>query len=173
LAIDGTLSWFFVVLGSIAVSFSITNLPLFIKKYKIFISALCATVLIFLLLFICNIYLEYNINWLLNTAFPIFIGCIIPVWLIIGVIYLKTDKLFKSSLIVLIVGAADVVVNNYCDWVIYGTRYNFSMYFDIRQWDSKILSEIIVVICCFLYFTITSMVSLMLESKKKNNNTQF
>ena len=57
LVIDHKLSWFLIVLVGIAISFTITTLPLYLKKdkYRLFKVSIILTALVYLLLYIINL----------------------------------------------------------------------------------------------------------------------
>lgn len=67
LVINHKLSWFFIVLVGILISFSITSLPFLLKrnKYTVFKITFIITILVYLLLFIIN--QVNNGNWLLSS----------------------------------------------------------------------------------------------------------
>jgi len=110
LAVSHTLSWFFIVLASIMLSFSITNLPLLLRKHRSIISALIATVLIYLLLFVCCLYVQGN--WLFSVAYPIATFSVAFAWLIfITVKYSKVNWGYKISVILLLSGIFTITAN--------------------------------------------------------------
>lgn len=91
IAIDHTLSWFFIVLVSILLSFSITNLPILLKNRKVkMIPIFCMgsiTVFVYILLLVCNIYTKGS--WL----FPSYVIAtfeLILVW--VGTLFLVFSK---------------------------------------------------------------------------------
>ena len=56
LAVSHSLSWFFIVFCSVALAFSVTNLPLLLPGHKLLGSAFAVTVFLYLLLYVCNLY---------------------------------------------------------------------------------------------------------------------
>ena len=72
LAVSHTLSWFFIVLFSIAVAFSLTLVPVLVTKHKGLITLGSFTLSLFLLLLVCNIYTGGN--WFLLTVVCILFG---------------------------------------------------------------------------------------------------
>ena len=72
LAINKTLSWFWIVFFSLLLSFTFTNLPIFIKKYKLIFIPLSNFLSLCLLLFVCSIYTKGN--WFLIASFSVFFG---------------------------------------------------------------------------------------------------
>ncbi len=83
LAINKTLSWFWIVLSALILAFTFTNLPKLIKKYKLILIPLSQYLALVLLLGVCCIYTGGNWFWIstlsvlfgLTTIFvPIFIS---------------------------------------------------------------------------------------------------
>lgn len=72
LAVNHTLSWFFIVLASIAVCASITLIPTFLEQHKGIISLVAFASSLLLLLGICNIY--SGGNWFLMAVISIIFG---------------------------------------------------------------------------------------------------
>lgn len=72
LAIDKTLSWFWIVLCSLILSFTFTNLPKLIKNYKLILLPLSSFLALCLLLGTCCIYT--NGSWFFIASFPVFLG---------------------------------------------------------------------------------------------------
>ncbi len=64
LAIDKTLSWFWIVLSALILAFTFTNLPQFIKKYKLILIPLSQYLALVLLLGVCCIYTNDNWFWI-------------------------------------------------------------------------------------------------------------
>ncbi|MCQ2387545.1 MAG: helix-turn-helix domain-containing protein [Clostridia bacterium] len=75
IAVNKTLSWFFIVLSSILLSASFTTIPQFIKKERLIVIPLIELGSLILLLLVCNIYTRGN--WLLVALFPIILFYII------------------------------------------------------------------------------------------------
>ncbi len=75
LAVDKTLSWFFIVLFSILLSTTFTTIPQYIKSLRIIFIPLSELTALLLLLLVCNIYLGGK--WFLISAIPIFFGFIV------------------------------------------------------------------------------------------------
>lgn len=110
LAINGSLTWFYMVLIAIFISFSITNLPFIVQKGKVVIPALATTDLTYLLLFVCCIYTKGD--WLLSFAYPITTFSFVAAWILLFVF--KSRKLrwaFKTSIALLISGIFTLVCN--------------------------------------------------------------
>lgn len=125
LAIGHTLSWFFIVLVSLLLAFSVTNLPMILHryqiKYKTFICAAAVTVLVYLLLLVCWLFLGGD--WLLSIAYPIATLGLLIVWLGIVVIRcLPINGFFKSGILVLILGVVTAFVNPVIDVILDTSR---------------------------------------------------
>jgi len=90
LAIDKTLSWFWIVLSALILAFSITTLPQFIKKYKLIFIPLSIFLALSLLLGVCCIYNKGDWFWI--AIFSIVLGAII----IFTPIYISKYKVFTK-----------------------------------------------------------------------------
>ena len=75
LAIDKTLSWFWIVLSALILAFTFTNLPKLIKKYKLILIPLSQYLALVLLLGVCCIYTKGNWFWI--PALSVLLGLII------------------------------------------------------------------------------------------------
>lgn len=118
LAIDHTLSWFLIVVVSIGISFSITNLPCYLKKdrYRVIKVSLVVTILIYILLFIIN--LVNNGNWLFQS-FAIATFELILLWLgIVFYTFTKVDKHYKISVNLLLLSICTVFTNPFCEKIL-------------------------------------------------------
>ena len=90
LAIDKTLSWFWIVLSALILAFTFTNLPKLIKKYKLILIPLSQYLALVLLLGVCAIYTKGN--WFFIASFSIFLGAVI----IFTPIYIAKYKIFSK-----------------------------------------------------------------------------
>lgn len=118
LAIDHTLSWFLIVAVSIGISFSVTNLPFYLKKdkYRVTKISLIVTILIYMLLFITN--LVSNGNWLFQ-AFAIATFEFILLWLGIAICtFIKIDKYYKISIALILLSICTVFTNPFCEKIL-------------------------------------------------------
>lgn len=64
LAINGTLSWFWIVFSSLLLAFTFTNLPGLIKKNRLILIPLSMLFALYILLATCNIYTDGNWFWI-------------------------------------------------------------------------------------------------------------
>ena len=118
LAIDHKMSWFLIVLTSIGISFSITNLPFYLKKdkYRMAKISLIVTILIYMLLFIIN--LVSNGNWLFQ-AFAIATFEFILLWLgIVICTFIKIDKYYKVSIALILLSICTAFTNPFCEKIL-------------------------------------------------------
>ena len=118
LAINHKMSWFLIVLISIGISFSITNLPYHLKKdkYRVAKISLIVTILIYMLLFITN--LVNNGNWLFQ-AFAIATFEFILLWLgIVICTFIKIDKYYKISIALLLLSICTAFTNPFCEKIL-------------------------------------------------------
>lgn len=74
LAVDKTLSWFFIVLSGVLLGASFTTFPIFISKYKLLINSVLPLVFTLLLFGVCCIYTGGN--WFFPATVPTLVGFI-------------------------------------------------------------------------------------------------
>lgn len=129
MAIDHELSWFYIVLVSILLSFSITSLPYYLKSCpnRWIISLLVASILIYVLLFVCNNYLLGD--WLLN-AYLITTFELVMVWIaILSFRFLKVNYYLKTAILLVLIATTTLFTNVICDSLFGGSSgnliYNF------------------------------------------------
>ncbi|MDF2685945.1 MAG: putative rane-associated regulator with a motif [Clostridia bacterium] len=140
IAIFHTLSWFYIVLTSIVLAFSITHLPLIVKKHKTLLTFSVATVLIYLLLFLCAVFLTKNSNWLLELGYPITTLSLFAVWLIMLLLkYIRANWLLKSGTILLLLSFIIVAVNLYIGFKIGKPTADISAYFNLTDWQLELI----------------------------------
>lgn len=127
IAVSHTLSWFFIVLTSIAVAFSLTLLPLIVKKNKAIITLCSFTASLILLLFVCNIYTGGG-SWLIITLLSTILGlsCIFLPFVLKGMV--KSAKLQnQKTLIYFIINTILLLVLLYICNVYTGGDWFFSI----------------------------------------------
>lgn len=93
LSINKTLSWFWIVLSAIILAFSITNLPQFIKRYKLIFIPLTMFLSLCLLLAVCCIYTKGNWFWIVTVS--VLLGLIVvflPIYISKFNIFLKIKR---------------------------------------------------------------------------------
>ncbi len=114
LVIEHKLSWFFVVLLGILISFSITTIPYYLKdnKYKLFKISGIITLLVYLLLFTINYVFEGN--WLLDSIY-IASFVFIFLWIIVLICTLtKISIAYKVSISLFILSFLIAFTNPFC-----------------------------------------------------------
>ena len=90
LAINKTLSWFYIVLSAIILAFTFTNLPKIIKKYKLILIPISILFAVYLLLGVCCIYT--NGKWFWISSISVLLGFVI----IFIPIYISKFSFFKK-----------------------------------------------------------------------------
>lgn len=90
LAIDKTLSWFWIVFFSLLLAFTFTNLPKFIKKQKLIFIPLSQYLALVLLLGVCCVYT--NGNWFWIPSLSVLLGLTI----IFTPVYIAKYKFFSK-----------------------------------------------------------------------------
>lgn len=123
LVINRALTWFYMVLVSMLISFSITNLPFMVKKYKSTISALAVTLFTYLLLFACCAYVKGD--WLISFAWPIATYSFLFAWILF--LFFKFKKIhwsFKAA-VTLLMSAIFVITCNPLIFILLGEEFRF------------------------------------------------
>lgn len=90
LAINGVLTWFWIVVSALLLSFTFTNLPKFIKKYKLIFVPLSMFLALCLLLGVCCIYTKGD--WFLIPVLSVLLGLL----MIFIPIYIAKLKIFEK-----------------------------------------------------------------------------
>ena len=123
LAVNKTLSWFWIVFSALLLSFTFTNLPKFIKKYKLLFIPLSMYSALCILLAVCCIYTGGN--WFFIPAISVLLGLVmifVPIYIAKYEIFSKIRKYndfisvgisFIVLLVLLVVINIYTAVNNY------------------------------------------------------------
>lgn len=90
LAVNKSLTWFWIVVSALLLSFSFTNLPKLIRKHKLFLIPVLNLLSLFILLAVCAIYT--NGNWFWVSSLSILLAFII----IFVPIYISKFKIFSN-----------------------------------------------------------------------------
>lgn len=152
LAVQQTLSWFYIVLASVALAYCITNIPVIVKKHKLVTSGLCATAMVYVLLYVCN-WLA-NGNWLFSVAYPVATVSLAYAWIILLICCLRNmNWLLKSAFISLVAGIATITINPLCNYLV-GEPVYFYDYLSLTYWHPAFIGNKITFICCVCYFMI-------------------
>lgn len=176
LAVDHKLSWFFIVLVSAAIGFSLTNLPLLLKKHNTLIVSSCVTAGTYLLLFVC--YLLERGPWFYEIALPVATLSLIPCWMIMLIIrYLKINALYKTSAVFALVAVSVPVINSLGNGFLELEDFLFQLraYFDWSVWQGNggtlgnkiaIWSLLFLAVAFFISGTVLAMIHI--RNKKKH-----
>ena len=125
MAVNGGLTWFYIVLSSIALAFSITNIPVMVRTHKIIKSGICATVMVYVLLWTCNWFVGGN--WLYNIALPIASLSLVYVWVILLSVTSRMYWVFKVAIVFLIAGIAGITINPWVNYLLGSSFFNTSL----------------------------------------------
>ena len=126
LAVEGTLSWFFIVFSALLLSATFTSTPKFIKKYRLILIPLSQLLALCLLLGVCAIYTAGD--WFLVAVISVLLGLTIIFFPIILCKYKIFSKLVKHGDFISI--AVDFIVLNIL--LIIVNRYtNGNWYFNL------------------------------------------
>ena len=90
LAVNKTLSWFWIVLSALLLSFCFTNLPKLIKKHKLILMPLLMFLSLVILLAVCCIYNKGNWFWVASLS--VLFGLVV----VFAPIYISKYKVFAK-----------------------------------------------------------------------------
>lgn len=165
LAVDHTLSWFFIVLASLVFAFSVTILPTLLKKYRALITFGSATILLHLLLFVCSLYTG---GWYFSMGFPIAnISLIIP-WLILGMVYCRSlHWSLRTGIVLLYTGVFVSVCNPLFSMLTgQGDYPPIPWFFDLYNWQGDDLGNKITTWCMLAAGAVCVIVGLVLTIRR-------
>ena len=146
LAVNHTLSWFFIVLASVGLAFSVTNLPFLLKKYRILVSSIFVTLFLYLLLYVCCLYTDGD--WLFSIAYPIATFSIGFVWLIIiTASYLRINRAYQISIILFLTGIFMSTINPFINYWTDGKSNSFFTYLTQADNIIHICTAISLLVC--------------------------
>ena len=155
LAVSRTLSWFFIVLISVAMAFCITNLPYLITNHRVSISY--ASLCFFLVL------LFKVIAWYVNKPelFPISVQiALLPVCLAAAVLAIirlkKMNWILKSGLFSIIAAILFLLINPIINFILSGTPVDLSGYFEVNSWEADIIGNKLAFWAALLYGIVAS-----------------
>ena len=117
LAINKTLSWFWIVVSALLLAFTFTNLPKLIKKHKLVLVPLSSYLALCVLLAVCCIYTQGNWFWIAAISVLLgFVCVLLPIYISRYSIFAKIKKFgdFASVFIdFAIINVLLIVIDNY------------------------------------------------------------
>lgn len=169
LAVNHTLSWFFIVLFSLAIGFCVTNLPFLLKRRKFIIPSFAITVLIYLLLIACCLYQRGD--WLFSLALPIATYVMGIFWATVGLCHLfPSNGFLKSSVLSFFFGVVIAGTNPAVQFMLPDVEgpklLTLSQFFDPFYWQSSEACNKLVSWILILYSIVALIVGLVRQKKK-------
>ncbi len=155
LVIQHQLSWFFIVLVGISISFSVTTLPLYLKKNNMrWIKVITVlSILIYILLFM--IYYVVGGEWFLGSTL-IATYVLLFLWIIVLVsMFLKIDYHYKIAFGFLLMAILTVTMNPFCN-----------LLFSLSNQDTHIPN----IISSFVMIVISIIIAFIPHFKKSNSD---
>jgi len=149
LAIDKTLSWFWIVASALLLAFTFTNLPKLIKKHKLILVPLSQYLALCILLGVCCIYTKGD--WFLIPVVSVLLGLVI----IFTPIYISKLKCFEKIRRYngyVSVGVVFVVLNIL---LIITDTYSVSNNYTANHWYLKIGLPIVLIVYLILNILIS------------------
>lgn len=169
LAVSRSLSWFYIVLCSVAIAFSVTCLPMLLKQFRVAVPVLAATASLAGLLFVCSGYGQAG--WL-KTAYLI---VAMPFVLLLGFVFIATRKgvnwYTKSAVMSLLAAVTSVAVNPWVDAVLSGSITNYSSLFlsQFQTSGSGYFVNMIVAVCFVAYFVIGLIMGVVFDLRNRGS----
>jgi transcriptional regulator with XRE-family HTH domain len=146
LAVFGTLSWFWVVLTSVAVSFTLTNLPILVKKHRGGITLAAFLVALAILLTTINIFVGGSV-WVFLAMVPVLFGaCLLFLPFVLRSLPLPAPLCHHKALICL---AADTLMLVGMLAVIFASIGNMSAFVSVAL---PIAAVMLPLVCLLLIF---------------------
>lgn len=157
--------WFF--LASVSTLFGMTlvflpfvlasiGLPEFASNIKVLICFIVDTILLFLLLFVCDLYT--NGGWFLTIAVPISLSSLILPWGMMFIIrYIKINGFLKTSACVAVMAVFMFFENGIINTVLGEGTFAFGFQFDFSKWNNQYISGNINMIL-FLWLILMSVI---------------
>lgn len=168
LAIQHTLDWFFIVLFSIALAFSITTLPVLLKKHRTLITFGAATVLTYLLIFTCSIYTGGD--WFFSFALPVTtISMTIPWFVMAAIKYFPFCWELKTGIIVLFIGLFTSFINLIIDSLLGTDLTPYLWYFDVTAWQGPNMTNKIVFYILTLAGLVFTVIGCICEIRRRTS----
>lgn len=162
-ALNGSLTWSYMVLVSLLISISITNLPCFVQKHKSTVSAIAVTCFTYLLLYVCCEYV--NGNWLFSFAYPIATYSFIFAWILYFVFRSKKINWgFKASLTFLLSAIFSIT----CNPLIATLSGEEMKFMDLFVYNSGLVNYAangIIFVCLIVVAVISAVIGVILQKR--------
>lgn len=165
LAIDHTLSWFFIVLAGVTLAASITVLPVVLKQSRTIAVFAAATIMIYVLELICDWY--SGGDWFISIAVPITTFSIVCCWLMMLVIrYTRLNIWLKTGISAVIMAIVTVCTNPFVDYLLKEKQYKLMDYITLDNWSPDVISNKIIfyVLIVFAVFCFVRVINTKKES---------
>lgn len=165
LATGGGLSWFYIVLCSLLLAFSLLNLPFLLKRHRLVFPALAATLSLFLLLAACEA--VTGGGWLRPYGVPIAAFPLTFAWAMLLVTQLKRlNWFFRSALLSLLAGVLALTMDAWVGAVLAGETDHFAQVLAAGLGRAGSLGGILAAACFFLYFAVGAVLGVLSAAKR-------
>lgn len=170
--------WFLVAFTSTLFGMTVVFLPFvldriglfeFVSNNKALICFIVDTILLFLLLFVCDQYT--NGGWFLTRAVPISLFCLIVPWSMMFIIrYARMNGFLKTSACIAVMTIFTFFMNGIMDTILGGRALAFGFRFDFSKWNDDYISENINMII-FLWLILMSVIFVIAGIVKSLHNS--
>lgn len=142
-------NWFFIAFVSVLLGITLIFLPFilhsiylpkFLHHKKTLIYFLTETILLFILLFVCERYTSGG--WFLKTAVPITMFSIALPWgMMIIIRYIKINRFFKAAGCLVFASAFEFSLQGFLNIILIDGLYGFGVQFNFNNWSEDTISS--------------------------------
>jgi len=171
-------AWFFIAFFSVMLGITLVFLPFVLhdiwlpgywKDKKTLIYFLIETLLLIILLFICNFY--SGGGWFLKTALPITLfSLIIPWGMMIIIRYFKINKFYKAAGCLVLLSMFEYSVEGVINRILKEGAYDIGIRFNFLDWSEDAIDgniRMIILILLLILTVIFTSLGTMMASKKE------
>ena len=140
--------WFWLASVSLLFGMILIFLPVILSRIELFgfaanhkalICVIADSLLLYLLLFVCERYT--NGNWFNTVAVPITSVCLLLPWSMLAIIrYTNINRLFKTSACIAVTAVFDYFINGFIGRTLKTTPKEFGFHFDFGLWNVEYIS---------------------------------
>lgn len=146
------------------------GLPEKISNHKTLVCFVVDTALLFLLLFVCDVYTKGS--WFFSIALPITLFSLILPWGMMLVIrYAKINGFFKTAICIVISSAFMYFTNGFVDMIVNNVPMKYGYNFDFNNWEYPTINENINVIIFLSLIALAALFAIagIIKEVRRNN----
>ncbi len=175
--------WFWVASVSVLFGMALIFLPTILSRiellgfaanHKALICFITDSLLLFLLLFVCERYT--NGNWFITAAVPIASVCLLLPWSMLVIIrYTKMNRLFKTSACIAVTAVFYYYIFGAIGRIINMPPKEFGFYYDFRNWNIEYINgnvHMIIFLTLILLTVLFAVGGVLIEIRKQSASIQ-